>query len=225
MNISPELETLVPLGKNQFPKTGRPVLSWWQQIGRLVMQSRASPPSPIFSKITILLFWYGVPLNEKWTPAAPGKEEVDRSTNVTTYASVVETCSISETANRQRGSHGFLLGWPEHQCYEGTFWLLKYCSYKLCTGSAKEHLRLQLNFARLFSRRTNVPIWFLSSDNTCKVWCGHWWYSVHLWSSLLQYFKMLTWLVCNHYLVVSDHMLEGQRSWVEPPQGTISVLL
>ena len=31
-------------------------------------------------------------------------------------------------------------------------------------------------------------------------------------------------MIGNHYLVVSDQMFEGQKSWVEPPQGTISVL-
>ena len=39
------------------------------------MQKRASPPSPISSKITTLLFWYVVPLSENQTSLSPGKEE------------------------------------------------------------------------------------------------------------------------------------------------------
>ena len=39
------------------------------------MQKRALPLSPISSKITILLFWYVVPLSENQTSPAPGKEE------------------------------------------------------------------------------------------------------------------------------------------------------
>ena len=39
------------------------------------MQKRASPPSPMSSKITTLLFWYVAPLSENQTSPAPGKEE------------------------------------------------------------------------------------------------------------------------------------------------------
>ena len=38
------------------------------------MQSRASSPSLMFSRITILLFWYVVFLNENQTSPAPGKK-------------------------------------------------------------------------------------------------------------------------------------------------------
>ena len=39
------------------------------------MQSRASSPSPMFSRITILLFWYVVSLSENQTSVpAPGKK-------------------------------------------------------------------------------------------------------------------------------------------------------
>ena len=67
--------TLVPLGKNQFPKTV-PVKPAWQQEVRSVRQSRASSPSPMFSSVTILLFWYVVPLSENLTLLAPEKEEI-----------------------------------------------------------------------------------------------------------------------------------------------------
>ena len=51
------------MGKNQFPKASLPVSSGRQQAVWLVMQSSASSPSPISSKVTIVLFWYGVPLS------------------------------------------------------------------------------------------------------------------------------------------------------------------
>ena len=41
------------------------------------MQIRESLPSPISSRITILLFWYVVPLSTNQTSFAPGKEEID----------------------------------------------------------------------------------------------------------------------------------------------------
>ena len=66
------------MGKNQFPKTDPflPESKDWQQAVCLVMQSRASSPSLMFSRITILLFWYVVPLSENQTSPAPWKKEI-----------------------------------------------------------------------------------------------------------------------------------------------------
>ena len=68
------LETLVPLGKNQFPRAPFS-REGWQQAVRLVTQSRASS-SPMSSRVTILLFWYVVPLSENLTSPIPGKERI-----------------------------------------------------------------------------------------------------------------------------------------------------
>ena len=63
------------MGKNQFPKTDP--FSDRQQAVWLVLQSRASPLSLMFSRVTILLFWYVVPLSENQTSVpAPGKKEI-----------------------------------------------------------------------------------------------------------------------------------------------------
>ena len=56
---SPLLGTTVPLGKDHLPKN-----SLRQQVVRLVTQRRASSPSPMSSRVTILLFWYVVKLSE-----------------------------------------------------------------------------------------------------------------------------------------------------------------
>ena len=70
------LETLVPLGKNQFPITDPlPLSVRRQQAIWSVRQSRALPPSPISSRVTILLFWYVVPLREKLTLPGPGEHK------------------------------------------------------------------------------------------------------------------------------------------------------
>ena len=69
--LSPELGTLVPLGKNQFPKTNPFPSEGWQQAVWLVMQSRALGPSPMSSRVTLLLFLYGIPLS-----TAAGKKEI-----------------------------------------------------------------------------------------------------------------------------------------------------
>ena len=46
------------------------------------MQSRASSPSPMSSRVTQLLFWYVVPLSENQTSPVPGKFEYSiESTN------------------------------------------------------------------------------------------------------------------------------------------------
>ena len=69
------LGTVVSLGKNQSPKAeisdGVSLLR--QQSARSVRQSKASSPSPMFSRVTRLLFWYVVPLKENLIPV-PGKE-------------------------------------------------------------------------------------------------------------------------------------------------------
>ena len=64
------------MGKNQFPKADIfPLVSEEvQQAVRLVTQSRASLPSPMSSRATILLFWYVVPLSENQTSPEPGKK-------------------------------------------------------------------------------------------------------------------------------------------------------
>ena len=68
--LLPEPGTLVLLGKNQFPKAVR---GGRQQAVWLVTQSRASSPSPMFSRIMILLFWYVIFLSENLTsPAREG---------------------------------------------------------------------------------------------------------------------------------------------------------
>ena len=54
------------------------------------MQSGA-PPSPMSSKVTILLFWYVVPLSENQTSLAPGKEELNNYIFI-----VLEAFSLSE---------------------------------------------------------------------------------------------------------------------------------
>ena len=65
------------------------------------MQSRASsPPSPMSSRITILLFWYVVPLSENQTSLAPGKEERYKLNNHYILF-VLETFSLSEVESIQ----------------------------------------------------------------------------------------------------------------------------
>jgi len=60
------------------------------------MQNRASPPSPMFSRITLLLFWYVVPLSENQRSPAPGKEEV-----VHLHIVYAETCCMSKAHEGQ----------------------------------------------------------------------------------------------------------------------------
>ena len=70
----------------------------------------------------------------------------------------------------------------------------RHCSYKLCTGSAKEHLRLQINFAWLFSRRRNVILLngVLTAHVRCDVAAGDTQFIIGAGINLLQYFKMVT---------------------------------
>ena len=66
------------------------------------MQSRASsPPSPMSSRITILLFWYVVPLSENQTSLAPGKEERYKLNNHYILFVALETFSLSEVESIQ----------------------------------------------------------------------------------------------------------------------------
>ena len=89
-----ELETRVPLGKNQFPKT-RPVSAFLQQLRWSVMQSRASSRSRMSSRVMTLLFWQVVPLSENQMSAAPpGKEG---RTNVTVCVNQCYTCCCYST--------------------------------------------------------------------------------------------------------------------------------
>ena len=75
------------------------------------MQSRASPPLPMSSRVTILLFWYVVPLSENQTSFAPGKEERYKLHNI----SVLKTCFIWE----QTKGNSRLSGCAENRCCEG----------------------------------------------------------------------------------------------------------
>ena len=54
------------MGKNQF----------LLEIDPLFTQNRALSFSPMSSRVTILLFWYVVPLSENQTSSAPGKVEI-----------------------------------------------------------------------------------------------------------------------------------------------------
>ena len=88
------------MGKNQFPKAG-PISRGPQQVVRLVIQSRASPPSSMSSRVTILLFWYVVLLSENQTSPAPGKEERYKLNNNYIF-NVLETFSLSEAESINR---------------------------------------------------------------------------------------------------------------------------
>ena len=65
-----------PIGEEPVPYNHSIVWEGRQQTVWLVMQSRASSPSPMSSRVTILLFWYVVPLSENLTSPAPGKKEI-----------------------------------------------------------------------------------------------------------------------------------------------------
>ena len=75
------------MGKNQFSEADPFPIT--QQTVRLVLQSRASLPSPMSSRVTQLLFWYVIPLSENHTSPANGKKVIQMSPRL-----CIQTCSV-----------------------------------------------------------------------------------------------------------------------------------
>jgi len=69
-------------------------------VARLVIQSRASSPSPMSSRATTLRFWYVVFLSENQTSPAPEK----KGTQLLSYSLIPKPCTKNQFFGQGLGS-------------------------------------------------------------------------------------------------------------------------